>query len=112
MRWDNITVVYGVHFYGHLWIQFKALGPCGPLGFKLNPLVPIEKYSVHYRNIIPPHYDTPHIVNSYFHTPRLFLAPLLHTTISLLYLDYEANFASVHFHYWGVQVIFITVTLW
>ena len=46
--------------------NFKSSGPAGPWASKLNPLVPIEKYSVHYRNIIPPHYDTPHIVNSYY----------------------------------------------
>ena len=45
MRWDNITVVYGVLFYGHKWVQFEAQGPAGPEGFKLNPRVPIEMYS-------------------------------------------------------------------
>ena len=30
------------------------------------------------------------IIHCFFHTPRHFLAPLQHTTISLLYLDYEA----------------------
>ena len=59
MRWDNVTVLNS----GHSWVQFKALGPCGPLGFKLNPLVPRVKYG----KIIPPHYSHPHIVNSYYY---------------------------------------------
>ena len=57
MRWDNVTVLNS----GHSWVQFKALGPCGPLGFKLNPLVPRVKYG----KIIPPHYSHPHIVYSF-----------------------------------------------
>ena len=24
MQWDNITVVYGVLFYGHEWLQYEA----------------------------------------------------------------------------------------
>ena len=47
-----------------------SIKPSGlrPSGLILKPLVPIEKYFVHYCNIIPPHYDTPHIVNSYYFT--------------------------------------------
>ena len=55
MRWDNITVVYGVLFYGHKWVQFEAQGPAGPEGFKLNPRVPRVKYG----NIIPPQLLSP-----------------------------------------------------
>ena len=47
----------------------------------------------------------------FFHTLSHFLTAFLHTTISLLYLLYVIYFASVHFHYQSVQVIYITVTL-
>ena len=51
------------------------------------------------------------LLTYFFYTLSHFLTALLHTTISLLYLLYVVFFASVHFHYQSVQVIYITVTL-
>ena len=66
MRWDNITVVYGVLFYGHKWVQFEAQGPAGPEGFKLKPRVPRVKYSVKLSHPIA----TPEYSIKFFHTTR------------------------------------------
>ena len=56
---------------------------------------------VHYRNITPPHYDTRSIVNSYFHTPRHYLAHYCILRVILRLSGYEANF--------GVNIFFTKV---
>ena len=72
MRWDKITVVYGVLFYGHKWVQFEAQGPAGPEGIKLKPRVPIEMYS----STLPYYYPTvllsPEYSIKFFHTTSQF----------------------------------------